>query len=65
MLRSLTRLGLTRGLLGGSRVWMGLGAAAFGVRALSRLAARRPEVVYSEDLAPGQSLVITHLTSHL
>ncbi|MGI9032201.1 MAG: hypothetical protein ACR2HY_00655 [Acidimicrobiales bacterium] len=65
MLRSLTRLGLTRGLLGGNRLWLGLGAAAVGLRALARVAAKEEKVVFSEELAPGQSLVITHLTSHL
>lgn len=65
MLRLLTRLGLTRGLLGGSRVWLTLGAAAVAVRALARLATKEPEVVFSEELPPGQSLVITHLTHHV
>lgn len=65
MLRSLTRLGLFRGLLGGSRFWLALGALAVGVRTIARMASRKPEVVYSEDLEPGQSLVITHLNTHL
>jgi hypothetical protein len=65
MLRTLTRLGVYRGLLGGNRGWMALGAVAVGLRGLGRLAAKEPKVVYSEQLDPGQTLVITHLTHHV
>ena len=65
MLRSLTRLGIYRGLLGGNRGWMALGAVAVGIRGLGRLAAKEPKVVFSEQLDPGQTLVITHLTHHV
>jgi len=65
MLRRVIRLGLTRGLLGGDRRWLALGSAALGLRLLVKLAVKEPKVVYSEDLAPGESLVITHLTHHL
>ncbi len=65
MLRSLTRLGIYRGLLGGNRGWMALGAVAVGLRGLGRLAAKEPKVVFSEQLDPGQTLVITHLTHHV
>ena len=65
MLRSLTRLGIYRGLLGGNRAWMALGAVAVGLRGLGRLAAKEPKVVFSEQLDPGQTLVITHLTHHV
>lgn len=65
MLRTLTRLGVYRGLLGGNRGWMALGAVAVGLRGLARLAAKEPKVVFSEQLDPGQTLVITHLTHHV
>lgn len=65
MLRSLIRLGVVRGLFGGNRGWLALGAAAAGVRGLARLARKEPDVVYSEDLEPGQSLLISHLTRHV
>jgi hypothetical protein len=65
MLRSLTRLGIYRGLLGGNRGWMALGAVATGLRMFGRLAAKEPKVVFSEQLEPGQTLVITHLTHHV
>jgi hypothetical protein len=65
MLRSLTRLGVYRGLLGGNRGWMAIGAVALGLRGLGRLAAKEPKIVFSEQLDPGQTLVITHLTHHV
>jgi hypothetical protein len=65
MLRTLTRLGVVRGLLGGNRGWMALGGVAVGLRALGKLAAKEPKVVFSEQLDPGQTLVITHLTHHV
>ncbi|HWC10278.1 MAG TPA: hypothetical protein VG455_03555 [Acidimicrobiales bacterium] len=65
MLRSLTRLGVVRGLLGGNRGWLALGAVATGVRAVGKMARKEPKVVFSEELDPGQTLVITHLTRHV
>ncbi len=65
MLRSLTRLGVVRGLLGGSRGWLTVGAIATGLRAFGRMARKEPKVVFSEQLDPGQTLVITHLTHHV
>ncbi len=65
MLRSLTRLGVVRGLLGGNRGWMALGAVATGLRVVGRMARKEPKVVFSEQLDPGQTLVITHLTHHV
>lgn len=60
MLKSLVRIGLARGI-GGSRAWLGVGLAAGGLRLLRRAIKREPEVVYREELRPGQSLVIQHL----
>lgn len=54
------RLGMRKGLGDGSRVWLAVGAAAVGVRLLQRMAASGQECI-SEELAPGQVLVITHL----
>ena len=59
MLRSLIRIGFARGF-GGSRGWMTVGFAATGLHLLRRMVAREPEVVYCEELRPGQSLVIRH-----
>lgn len=53
------RAGLRRGLLGGSRPWIVVGGVALGLRALGRLAAHEPEVVFCERLSPGETLVIS------
>jgi hypothetical protein len=65
MLRSLTRLGVVRGLMGGNRGWLAIGAVATGLRAFGKMARKEPEVVFSEQLDPGQTLVITYLTRHV
>lgn len=62
MIRYLSRVGFRRGLLGGSRAWTSVGVVAFALRALGRMAAREPEVVYREELQPGQTLVVSHLS---
>ncbi len=59
MLETLSRLGLTRGLLGASRAWTVIGGLAFGLRALKRLGGGE-KVVYSRELRPGESLLISH-----
>ena len=59
MLRSLTRLGLRRGLLGGSRPWTVLFVVAGGLRVLRRITEGK-EIVFSEKLEPGTTLVITN-----
>jgi hypothetical protein len=65
MLRSLIRLGFVRGLLGGNRGWLAIGAGAAGLKVLGRMAAKEPKVVYCEQLEPGQTLTITHLPYHV
>ncbi len=62
LLRILARNGLRKGLLGGSKPWLIVGAAAGGIRLLGRMAGREPAVVYCEKLEPGERLVISHLT---
>ena len=59
MLKSLIRIGFARGI-GGSRGWLALGFTAGGLQLLRRAVKREPEVVYCEELHPGQSLVIEH-----
>lgn len=60
LLRFLSRLGISRGFLGDSRMWTVVGAAALTVRALKRLFGGSPQQVYSHELARGETLVITH-----
>ncbi len=60
MLRVLSRLGLVRGLVGGSRFWTTLGAFAVAARLLKRLAGGQPKVVYRGQVREGESLLISH-----
>jgi hypothetical protein len=62
MPRRVTRMGAVRGLLGGSRTWFALWVVGGTFKMLGKLIRKEPDVVYSEDLQPGESLVITHLT---
>jgi hypothetical protein len=48
-----------RGLLGGSRPWTILWAVLATRRLLKRLTRDAPEVVYSEELLPGQAIIIS------
>ena len=53
----LSRTGLRRGLLEGSRGWLYVGLAASTVRVLRRVLAE-PEVVERFELAPGEAVEI-------
>lgn len=53
--------GMRQGLGGGSSAWLVLGAAAVSVRLLQRLAQPGKGSVVTEELLPGQTLLITHL----
>lgn len=64
MVRWLWRTGLRRGILGGSRPWFAVAVAAGGLRLLRRLSGREPEVVFSQELPPGATLVISHGTEN-
>ena len=59
MLKNLVRIGFARGI-GGSRAWLAVGIVAGGLRMLRKLAKREADVVYLEELHPGQSVVIQH-----
>ena len=48
-----------RGLLGGSRPWTVLWVVLVTRRVLRRLLGSKPEIVYSETLEAGQTLVIS------
>ena len=60
MLRLLSRLGVSRGFLGGSRLWSAVASVALGLRLLQKLAGKGEETAFSEELRPGDCLVIAH-----
>lgn len=62
MLERLQRIGIRRGLLGTSRAWTVVAVAAFGIRQLRRVSQRQQPRILTEELAPGESVVITHLS---
>lgn len=49
-----------KGFLGGSRFWTVLGTLGVAMRVLKRLTSDKPEVAYSGELRPGQTIVISH-----
>ena len=58
--RFLMARAMRRGLLGGSRFWTVVGTLGIAMRVLRKLVKDEPEVVYSEELASGQTIVISH-----
>lgn len=56
----LRRTGVRKGLLGGSRGWAAVAIGAWGYTKLKQLSHREPEVVFSEELKPGQRLIIAN-----
>ncbi|GAC1317111.1 MAG: hypothetical protein NVSMB16_13750 [Acidimicrobiales bacterium] len=53
--------GIRQGLGEGKKAYLILGGVAMGVRVLHHLARAGSHTVVSEELLPGQSIVITHL----
>ena len=60
LIRRLLRLGWRKGVVGGSPAWTAVGGLALLGFLAGRAWHREPEVVFSELLAPGQSLRITN-----
>lgn len=55
----LLRLGLSRGLLGGSTFFRYIGSAALFIRLLQKIAGTAPKTLYTHKLKRGDALVIT------
>jgi hypothetical protein len=60
LIRLALRNGWRRGVLQGSRPWLIAGGVALGLRVVQKLAGPEEKIVYSERLAPGETLVIAH-----
>jgi hypothetical protein len=57
--RTLERSGFHKGM-GGSKAWFYVGTGLWTLRTVRRLAARHDEVLISEELKPGQRLIIAN-----
>ena len=55
---ALRRNAMFKGLLGGSRGWMAVGAIVYAPRFYKRVMGRVPEFVAREELQPGQTVCI-------
>jgi hypothetical protein len=60
MLKRLQRLGVRRGLGGAGKGWLYVGIASWGLRTLQRMASRQPEIILSEEIKPGQRIIIAN-----
>ena len=60
LIRHLMRQGWRRGVMEGSQAWTAIGGLALLGYLAGRAWKQEPEVVFSEKLAPGQSLRITN-----
>lgn len=60
VLRLAERTGVTRGLFGGSKGWLYVGGGLWTLRTVRRMAERKSEVLMSEELRPGDRLVIAN-----
>ena len=52
------RRAVSRGLLGGSRGWLAVGAVVWGARLIKRFAGRSEEIAATEVLRPGEFVTI-------
>ena len=60
LIRAGMRQGWRRGVLDGSRPWIAVGGVALLGHLARRVLHQQPEVVFSERLAAGESIRITH-----
>lgn len=58
MLSRLIRMGIRRGLIGGSRPWLVVGMAAAAAAVVRRIVRQRPETVFTTPLRPGEALEV-------
>jgi len=54
------RASVRKGFFGSSSPWMTVFAVMGAIKLLRRVAGGTADVVYTEELAPGQALIITH-----
>ena len=52
---------LRRGFLRGSRVWSAIGVIVWGTHLVRRAVGRRPEIVTTETIRPGRSIMVSSI----
>lgn len=60
LLRTLERAGVSRGLFGNSKGWLYVGSGLWTLRKMRRMAQRKTEVLVSEEIKPGDRIVIAN-----
>ncbi len=60
LLRMAERAGISRGIFGASKGWFYVGTGLWTLRTVRRLAVRKPELLLSEVLRPGERLIIAN-----
>jgi hypothetical protein len=60
MLAYLRAKALSRGFLGGSQLWLAIGAVVWTIRFFQWLTRPETAVIYRDRVGPGQTLLITH-----
>ena len=60
VLRSLERIGVTRGVLGASKGWFYVGTGLWTLRKVRSLGERKPEILLQEQLRPGDRVTIAN-----
>ena len=60
IVQMLRRNGMRKGILGGSRGWAAVAVGTWGYTTLKKLARREPELVFSEELKPGERIIISN-----
>jgi hypothetical protein len=59
-IRLVSRVGVSRGLMGGSRPWAVIASLTLATRLFKKISKGTPQTAYSEELRPGDCLIITH-----
>jgi hypothetical protein len=60
LVQMLRRQAVRKGVFGGNRVWTAVAIGTWGYTTLRRWARREPELVFSEELKPGQRIIISN-----
>lgn len=60
LLRTLERAGVSRGVFGNSKSWLYVGSGLWTLRTMRRMAERKTEILVSEELKPGDRIVVAN-----